>query len=233
MKMEEIFKNYKNYIFIGEAGSGKSEIALNISKYLTKIQTEKEIHFFDMDMTKPLFRSRDVVESLKDTKVDFHFQEQFMDAPTLVGGVRNHLLNKKNIVVMDVGGSDIGAKSIGGFASLIKREDTVVFYVINPYRIWSDNIEHIDGILSDILRVSHIEPKKLKIISNPNIGKETRIKDIIEGHKKLKDLIENFFKIELLCVSENLYEEFKEKKFDINDTTVFPIKRYLVYPWEE
>lgn len=43
----------KNFVFVGEAGSGKSEIAINFAHLLLE-QSEKEIHFFDMDMTKPL-----------------------------------------------------------------------------------------------------------------------------------------------------------------------------------
>jgi len=48
-----------NFILIGEAGCGKSEISLNLAKYLAE-NSDKQVHLFDMDMTKPLFRSRDL-----------------------------------------------------------------------------------------------------------------------------------------------------------------------------
>lgn len=47
-----------NVVFLGEAGSGKSEIALNFAQALAELGG-KPVHFFDLDMTKPLFRSRD------------------------------------------------------------------------------------------------------------------------------------------------------------------------------
>ena len=74
-----------NFVFLGEAGCGKSEIAVNLALRLAALG-EKPVHFFDLDMTKPLFRSREVAEELEKRGVSVHFEEQFMDAPTTVGG---------------------------------------------------------------------------------------------------------------------------------------------------
>ena len=156
-----------NYIFIGEAGSGKSEIALNAAVYLKHCQ-DKPVHFFDMDMTKPLFRSRDIAEQMEAEGITVHFEEQFMDAPTVTGGVNRLLKDSDCCVVMDVGGDHIGARSIGGFAPLINREETLVYYVLNSFRVWSGDMDHIDRTLGEILGVSHIERWRLHLISNPN-----------------------------------------------------------------
>ena len=40
----------KNFVFLGEAGSGKSEIAINFALSLHQ-QGGKEVHLFDLDMT--------------------------------------------------------------------------------------------------------------------------------------------------------------------------------------
>ena len=79
-----------NVVFLGEAGSGKSEIALNFAQALAELGG-KPVHFFDLDMTKPLFRSRDRREALEALGVEVHYEAQFMDAPTLTGGVRQRL----------------------------------------------------------------------------------------------------------------------------------------------
>lgn len=85
--LTELLKNKKNFVFVGEAGSGKSEIAINFAIQLARL-SDKPVHFFDVDQTKPLFRSRDVKEKLQEENVTFHYEEQFFDAPTIVGGVR-------------------------------------------------------------------------------------------------------------------------------------------------
>lgn len=58
-KLKKLIGDNINFVFVGEAGSGKSEISINFAKWLVQLQ-DKPVHFFDMDMTKPLFRSRDV-----------------------------------------------------------------------------------------------------------------------------------------------------------------------------
>lgn len=221
-----IDKKYNNFLFIGEAGCGKSEVAVNVAKQLAD-SGYKKVHLFDMDMTKPLFRSRDLSRSFTDMGIDFHYEEQFMDAPTLVGGVSRFLKDEDTYVVMDVGGDYIGARSIGGFAPLINKEDTVVYYIINPYRPWSYDLERIDKVLSEILNVSHINVDKLHLISNPNIGCHTSKLEILEGNKKLTELISPYKELDFVCVREELYHKVKNQL----NIPVMPLHLYLTYPW--
>ena len=158
-----------NVVFLGEAGSGKSEIALNFAQALAELGG-KPVHFFDLDMTKPLFRSRDRREALEALGVEVHYEAQFMDAPTLTGGVRQRLNDPHCCAVLDVGGDYIGARSIGGYAPLLNRDGTTVYYVINPFRPWSATLEHIDQVLGETLGVSHVELARLRLVGNPNLG---------------------------------------------------------------
>ena len=50
-------------IFLGEAGCGKSELAVQWA--LTAAECRRDVHFFDLDQTKPLLRSRDAAELLE------------------------------------------------------------------------------------------------------------------------------------------------------------------------
>ena len=221
-----IDKKYNNFLFVGEAGCGKSEIAVNLAKQLM-VSGNKKVHFFDMDMTKPLFRSRDLSRSFTELGIEFHYEEQFMDAPTLVGGVSRFLKDKEAYVVMDAGGDYIGARSVGGFAPLINREDTMVYYVINPYRPWSYDLDHIDKVMGEILGVSHIDIEKLHLISNPNIGSHTSVEEVLEGNRRLTELIRPYKELDFICVREMLYDQVKDK---IN-IPVMPLHLYLTYPW--
>jgi len=217
----------KNFVFVGEAGSGKSEIAINFARRMTAL-TDKQVHFFDLDMTKPLFRSRDAAASLEASGVIVHFMEQFMDAPTLVGGVNPLLRDENAVVIMDVGGDHIGARSIGGFAPRLNRPDAAVFYVINSYRPWSDNIDHIDETLGKILGVSHIQLTQLTLVSNPNNGSQsTTAEEVIEGHRKTVELVGEYIPVTFCCAREELAEEVAAEV----DVPVFPLRLELLYPW--
>lgn len=218
-----------NFLFIGEAGSGKSEIALNFARCLQESGV-RPVHFFDMDMTKPLFRSRDICEELEASGVYFHHEEQFMDAPTLVGGVSRLLRDRDCNVVMDVGGDYIGARSIGGFAPIINQAGSKVYYVLNPYRPWSFDIDHIDKVLVEILGVSHIHMEKLHLVSNPNMGQDTVIEEVVDGHRQLEETISPYKPLELLCAKEDFYQELQSIRDSIK-IPIMPLHLHLKYPW--
>lgn len=217
---------WHNFVFLGEAGSGKSEIAISFAKALAKADA-RPVHFFDLDMTKPLFRSRDAGADLEQAGVVVHYQEQFMDAPTLVGGVNPMLRDEDSLVVLDVGGDYIGARSIGGFAPQLNRPSTAVFYVINAYRPWSDTIEHIDGTLGKILGVSHVKLTQLFLVANPNNGVSTTLDEVVEGFHKTDALVREYMPLTFACVREELAEDAARAL----PVPVFPLRLALIYPW--
>ena len=219
--------NKTNFILIGEAGCGKSEIALNLAEYLAK-NTNKNVHLIDMDMTKPLFRSRDLLNSGKLSDVNIHYEEQFFDAPTVVGGVRELLADPESIVVMDVGGDDIGARSIGGFMLGVDKKSLCVMYVLNYYRPFCQDIDHIDQFLSEILAVSHLTLEDIHFVDNPNAGLTTTIDEVVDGAIKMNEIISEFREIEMNVVHEGLYESVKNK---LQKEKIMPIHLFLTYEW--
>ncbi len=226
--IEDSLKQGKtNFILIGEAGCGKSEISLNLARYLAD-STDKQVHIFDMDMTKPLFRSRDLLDEKELTKITFHFEEQFYDAPTMVGGVRELLADPESIVVMDVGGDDIGARSIGGFMMGVKKESLCVMYVLNYYRPFCQDIDHIDKFLAEILAVSRLSLEDIHFVDNPNAGITTTAEETVEGFEKMHGIISEYRDIEMLCVREDLKDEILPK---LDKSKFFPIHLYLTYEW--
>lgn len=217
---------WHNFVFLGEAGSGKSEIAISFARALAA-QGGKPVHFFDLDMTKPLFRSRDAGAELEQAGITVHYQEQFMDAPTLVGGVAPMLRDEDSLVVLDVGGDHIGARSIGGFAPQLNRPSTAVFYVINAYRPWSDTIEHIDETLGKILGVSHVKLSQLFLVANPNNGPSTTLDEVVEGFRRTNALVREYLPLSFACVRAELAEEAARAL----PVPVFPLRLALTYPW--
>lgn len=226
--LTELLKTKKNFVFVGEAGSGKSEIAINFAVNLAKL-SDKPVHFFDVDQTKPLFRSRDVKEKLQAENVQFHYEEQFFDAPTIVGGVREHLMDENVIVVIDVGGDHLGARLIGGFAPILNREFTQNFFVINSYRPWSKDLVAIDGTMARVLGMAHIELSNVSIMSNPNVGFTTTAEEAVSGNEKVSSLIDEYFSVDYMCAREGICPQIKDKV----QIPLLPIKLYLTYEWSE
>ena len=198
-------QRHSNSIFLGEAGCGKSELAVHLALELAR--QGREVHFFDLDQTKPLMRSRDAEGLLEKAGVTVHFQQQYADAPTQVGGLIPLLLDEKKAVILDVGGNDTGAKLIGGYAHLLKTAD--VWFVVNPYRPWSATTEHIDGTLSAILRASRL--KMPRFLLNPNLGGGTTLEEYLFGIKLGLEMLSPYVTVEAATVPAGLYEQAKEE----------------------
>ena len=218
----------RNLVFIGEAGCGKSEIALNLAVRLAA-NGERPVHFFDLDMTKPLFRSRDQAAMLESRGVEVHFEEQFYDAPTVTGGTIRLLRDDAVYTVLDVGGDYIDARAIGGYAPMLNSPATAVFYVINPFRPWSMDIDHIDKVLGETLGVSHIRLDRLTILGNPNLGPTTTEEDVLAGAEQLAKTVGPYKPVEGYAVRRPLSEGVRQKL----NAPVFPIDLYLTYEWEQ
>ena len=225
MKLKDAVAGKSNYLFLGEAGCGKSEIAVNLALELAEAG-ERPVHFFDLDMTKPLFRSRDVKELLEARGVIVHFQEQFMDAPTTVGGPGVLLRDESCYTILDVGGDYMGASAVGGYAALLRPETTAAYYVVNSFRPWSMQMEHIDGVLGQVLGAAHLPLDRLRFLGNPNLGVRTTSEEVREGLRRLKDTLGAFVEIPFACVWEALWP------VEDPDLPLVPLKLYLTYPWE-
>lgn len=222
--LRELIPASHNFIFIGEAGCGKSEIAINLAIHLADSQ-DKPVHFFDLDQTKPLFRSRDAKHLLAEHGIIFHHEEQFYDTPTVTGGVSRILLDKNCYAILDVGGNENGARVLGGFSKIINHNDSAVFFIINPYLPWSEDVHAIDVTMSAILQVSRI--KNFRILSNPNMGCTTTSDEFLAGIEKTAAMISQYRPIAGTCVMDTIYDEVRGKI----DIPLFPIHLYLTYPW--
>lgn len=194
-----------NTVFLGEAGCGKSELSVHLALELAA--KGEEVHFFDLDQTKPLMRSRDAEDLLAAAGVTVHYQQQCADAPTQVGGLVPLLRDEGKRVILDVGGNDTGARLIGGFFHLLKDSD--VWFVVNPYRPWSASLEQIDATLSAVLRSSRL--KMPRFLLNPNLGQDTTREEYLSGIRQGLALLSPHVTVEAAAVPAALYEAVRQE----------------------
>ena len=222
------WRGERNFVFLGEAGCGKSEVAVNLALALAA-RGDGEVHFFDLDMTKPLFRSREMAQPLAEKGIVVHFEEQFMDAPTTVGGPDVYLRRSDCWCVLDVGGDYVGARSVGQYAPLFRLPSTAVYYILNPYRPWSDTLERIDLVLSDILTVTHLTLDDLHLIGNPNLGPGTAPEEFAEGRRMLTETVAPYKPLDFYCAENSIAEEAAR----LIPERVMGLDLFILYPWRE
>lgn len=184
--LQGIFASAKNFVFLGESGCGKTEIALSFARALAA--EGERVLLFDMDQTKPLLRAREAAAELAAAGVRLCFQEQLLDSPIVPPAVRESLADPGCRVVMDVGGSDLGAHMIGQFADAITRSGSRVFFVINPNRSWSRSREAIAETAARLAAATGLHA--MEPVSNPNFGPTTTAPEVLEGHRRLLAMLE-------------------------------------------
>lgn len=214
MDIQNIIKVKKNIILVGEVGCGKTELSINIANDILN-HTQKNVVFFDMDQTKTMFRARDLKKYINE-KIEFICGESFLDSPLVAPSVIAKLKDENTINILDIGGNEVGAVTLGQYSKFINKENTIVLFLINPYRLLSHTSKSIKNMIENIKNASKIND--VFIISNPNFGKETDKEIIKEGVKKLDYLLEkinlksncliipNWIKDKDLMLDKNIYK---------------------------
>ena len=181
-----LFKRHS--VFLGASGSGKTELSVNFA-VAARQKTGRRLNFIDMDQTKGLFRARDFFDIMRAQGIDTVDTFSFQDAPVIPSGVGTAIADADAMCVFDVGGNAAGAVMIGQFVEKLPVEDTDYFFVINPCRPLSDTPAELERSMVEILYASGIDPSWLKIISNPNMGRETSRELILGRHAYLQELL--------------------------------------------
>ena len=188
-----------NFIFTGEAGSGKSEISAAFSCCLANIG--RQVDFFDLDQTKPLFRSRDYLRQNQAPNLHLHFQDQFLDSPLSVPGISESLSDREVCTVVDLGGNAVGARMIAPFSHLTNRPDTITWFIVNPFRPWSCNQKVLNETIAQLSAHSRIA--SFQFLSNPTLGPNTTIEQVIEGHRAVLEMVAPD-PVHALCIDQKL-----------------------------
>lgn len=212
------------YIFCGEYGSGKTQVAVNYSKYLAKSHGRSKL--VDLDIVNPFFRSRDSVLDLADHNVDVIYNKEYgeADLPALPPEVISSF-STKDPVVFDVGGDD-GAIVLGRYFHHILKADYEFWMVINEKRPFTSTVEGIKTIKERIELKSRL--KVTGLINNSNLGEITTTEDILNGYQLVKRASEQ---LNLEVVFTAAKSEFAEELKGKLNTKVFPIDLDYKLPW--
>ena len=175
------------YVLIGNFGSGKTEISLNLA--INAAKTEPAV-LVDLDIVNPYFRSAERKTELQqaDVKLIYPiFALSTVDVPSLPPDIYSVFVDKHKTIVFDVGGDPAGATALGQYKSnfdAIPQEALEVLYVVNPRRPFSATPELVLDMLDRIRYRSRLTITGF--INNANLAAETSAEDLIQGYELLK-----------------------------------------------
>ncbi len=196
----------KNIVLLGETGSGKTETGIEIAKRLAAAGIM--VALFDLDQTKPMFRAREHSDALAGMGVVLHWQEQDLDTPTVADGVIEALCDPERHVILDIGGGSHGSHMIGQFSHILNTDSTEVYYLVNPYRLWSGNADDIRETVQKVIGSAQLS--SFSVAANPNLGADTTVETVMDGIKEISRMLPDL-PIKFVCVQSSLADQIMQK----------------------
>jgi hypothetical protein len=168
-------------IIVGNYGSGKTEVAVNLACKLN--ESGKCVSIADLDIVNPYFRCREARELMKKTGIRVVIppgSQQYADLPIVVPEIKGMLKPRDNeISIFDVGGDDVGATLLSSFNEALGDSPYRLLQVINTRRPFTGTVEGCLRMKQAIERSSRLEVNGL-IVNSHLIG-ETTIEVVLEG----------------------------------------------------
>ncbi len=217
-------------IIVGGYGSGKSEVAVNLARYLAENFSDN-VSIADLDIVNPYFRSREAEEALKAINVTSLIPRgsyKYADLPILIPDVKGAIEQHAGKVVLDVGGDDVGARILSSLADAFEAGKYELLLVLNKNRPFTGDVPSCVKLMNDIEASSRL--KLTGIISNTHLMTETTPETVLEGLELSRAVSKQTGKpIVFLSAERGILEKIDPRAVDV---PVLELHRMLLKPWE-
>jgi hypothetical protein len=217
-------------LFLGNYGSGKTEVAVNYALHIAANASVGTVALADLDLVNPYFRSREPRDLLEAAGVRVILPDRKYhdaDLPILVPEVRAALTASTAHVILDVGGDDAGARVLGALTDALPKGSYQALMVLNGNRPFTGDVAGIKRIRSDIERAGRIEIGGL--VSNTHLMEETTVETILAGYRLAREAAEaTGLPLEFVCAPEAMVPAVTAEVTE----WVLPIVRYLAPSWK-
>ncbi len=231
--MIDITQSQKNiWVFIGNMGSGKSEISINFVLHQKKKNPTQPIKLIDLDIIKPYIRLRDREKEITELGIDLILPDKAvrnMDMPIVPSHIFDHLRNQNFDLVMDVGGEENGCTTIAQFQDVLYESNLEVYLVINTLRPFSNTVEKILKTLRSLQ--AHAKLKVTGLVSNTHLRFESETESVFDGLKKVEEVSEiSSIPIAWVTIWHEVLTKSLSEKIPY---PILPLRLFLTFPWEK
>jgi hypothetical protein len=217
-------------IIVGNYGSGKTEVSINLAANRKKAGLD--VRIADLDLVNPYFRTREAKDSLSELGIEVVLpQQKYLqaDLPILSPAVAGMIRQPSQLTLLDVGGDDAGATVLASLEDAFRNKPIKMLQVVNPMRPFTHTLEGCLKIRSEIESASKLNVDG--IIGNANLIDETVVENIYEGHEFMQDLAGNSgLQLAFITAARHLMDDIDMGRIDC---PVLPIDRQLVPPWKK
>ena len=217
-------------IIVGNYGSGKTEVAINLA--VNRKRAGLDVRVADLDLVNPYFRTREAKEQLAELGIEVVLPpEPFLqaDLPILTPAISGMIRNSGDLALLDAGGDDVGATVLATLADAFKGKQVEMLQVVNPMRPATESVEGCLKIRAEIEAAAQL--KITGIIGNANLLDETAAEDIYSGYDFVQTLAAQAgLPLHFITVGRELLPHLDPKRIGC---PVLAINRQLVPPWKK
>jgi hypothetical protein len=217
-------------IIVGNFGSGKTEVAINLA--VNRKRSGIDVRIADLDLVNPYFRTREARGPLAELGIEVVLPpEKYLqaDLPILSPVIAGLIRRPSQLTLIDAGGDDVGATVLASLADPFRKKRVHMLQVVNPYRPFTDTVAGCLKMRDQIEKASKMTING--IVGNANLIDETTVEDIYKGYDFVKALSdESRLPLEFITASAELLPEIDVERFSC---PVLPIERQLVPPWKK
>lgn len=197
-------------VLMGNYGSGKTEISLNLALKLAR--RGEKVTLVDLDIVNPYFRSSERTELLEKEGVKVYapsFAMSTVDVPSLPADIQAVFADKSRRVIFDVGGDDTGAAALGQYKPYFDQDDVEVLFVVNAFRPLSGDADSVCDLMLRVAGRSRLSPTA--VINNANVAWETEESDLVRGEELLHEVSTRMnLPIGYLCAKQDILDKLPD-----------------------
>lgn len=197
-------------VLVGNYGSGKTEISLNLALKLAR--RGEKVTLVDLDIVNPYFRSSERTELLEKEGVKVYapsFAMTTVDVPSLPADIQAVFADKSRRVIFDVGGDDTGAAALGQYKPYFDQDDVEVLFVVNAFRPLSGDADSVCDLMLRVAGRSRLSPTA--VINNANVAWETEESDLVRGEELLREVSSRMnLPIGYLCAKQDILDKLPD-----------------------
>ena len=197
-------------VLVGNYGSGKTEISLNLA--LKPARRGEKVTLVDLDIVNPYFRSSERTELLEKEGVKVYapsFAMSTVDVPSLPADIQAVFADKSRRVIFDVGGDDTGAAALGQYKPYFDQDDVEVLFVVNAFRPLSGDADSVCDLMLRVAGRSRLSPTA--VINNANVAWETEESDLVRGEELLHEVSTRMnLPIGYLCAKQDILDKLPD-----------------------
>lgn len=171
-------------VLMGHAGVGKTNAALGLA--LAEARAGRAVTLADLDVVNPYFRSSDYPELLREAGVRLIapvLARTTLDTPSLTGeldaAIAQAAAEPPCRLIIDVGGDDDGATTIGRWSGPLREAGAQVLYVVSAFRALTQTPAEAAAMLPGIEEHAHLRADA--VLNTSNLGDETTLSQVDEG----------------------------------------------------